>query len=305
MKKIRILFICALSLLIGSCVLQAEESDEAIEVQATQELPEQPCLYPLNQIEVVIFGDEESAIITTSEIQRPSLSGGYRTQDDIVLERLIHLDAKKHKIPEDDDAVDAYLMQIQREHNLTPDELENIFTSSGYTIEEGREQLRMMQTINTMLDIKIRSNLIVPRKDIESYYHAHPEFSEAVYTLERAFVPFSTNVTKKRQYTRLINYAAGTMELSIEWSEPFTLSHSEIAEDKHFIYMMEPGAIAEPHEIDGGFELFKLVEKMPPLLKSLDASYREIADILRRPKYEELMQKYRETLFNTAGIVYF
>lgn len=262
-------------------------------------------LYLIDQIEVVIFGAEDNSIITTSEIERPSLSGGYRSQDDIVLERLIYLDAKKHKIPEDEEAVDAYFMQIQREHNLTPGELENIFTSSGYTIEEGREQLKMMQTINTMLDIKIRSNLIVPRKDIENYYNANPEIIEATYTLERGFVPFSLRMTKKRQESQLQAYRSGKIDLPIEWSEQFTLKHSEIAQDKEFIYSMRQGSISSPQEIDGGFELFRLVEKTDETIKSLDESYRDIADILRRPKYDELMRNYRESLFGNAGIVYF
>lgn len=110
---------------------------------------------------------------------------------------------------------------------------------------------------------------------------------------------------KKRQQAQLIAYADGKIEPDVEWGEPFTLNHSEIAEDKQFIYAMVPGKISLPQEVEGGFELFKLVEKTEETVKSLDDSYREIADILRRPKYDELMQKYKEMLFQKAGIVYF
>jgi hypothetical protein len=260
----------------------------------------------VDQIEAVVYGQEDVEIITKSDIDRPSLGGGFRSKDEIIFEREVLLDAKKHHIPQDEEAVDAYLAQIQREHNLSQDELENIFTGSGYTLEEGREQLQMMQTINTMLDVKIRSNLIVPRKDVEEYYRNHPTVIEATYTLQRAVVPQSKKLSPEQQQKVLEKYAqTGKGASGIVWSDPFTINHSDIAENKQFIYDMQPGDISTPQEVNGGFEMFKLVEKTPQNIKSLDDSFREIVEILRRPKYDELMEKYKEALAKNASVVYF
>ena len=260
----------------------------------------------VDQIEVVVYGQEDVEIITKSDIDRPSLGGGFRTKDEIVFEREVLLDAKKHHIPQDEEAIDAYLAQIQREHNLSEDELENIFTSSGYTLEEGREQLQMMQTINTMLDVKIRSNLIVPRKEVEEYYKNNPTIIEATYTLQRALVPQSKKLSADQQYNILVKYAqTGKGASGITWSDSFTINHSDVAASKQFIYDMELGQISLPQEVNGGFEMFKLIEKTPQTVKSLDDSYREIVDILRRPKYEELMEKYKAALMQHASVVYF
>lgn len=260
----------------------------------------------LDQIEVVIYGQEDVEIITKSDMERPSLGGGFRTQDEIVFEREVLLDAKKHHLPQDDEAIDAYLIQVQREHNLSQEDLENIFISSGYTIEEGRQQLQMLQTVNTMLDIKIRSNLIVPRRDVEEYYKKNPVVIEATYTLERAFVPQSKSMSRDALYNVLVKYAeTGKGVAGVAWGDSFTINHSDVAESKQFIYTMEPGKISLPQEIAGGFEIFRLVEKTPETVKSLDESYREIVDILRRPKYEELMENYRQLLLKNASIVYF
>jgi len=260
----------------------------------------------VDQIEVVVYGQEDVEIITKSDIDRPSLGGGFRTKDEIVFEREVLLDAKKHHIPQDEDAVDAYLAQIQRENNLSASELEDIFTSSGYTLEEGREQLQMMQTINTMLDVKIRSNLIVPRKDVEEYYRNNPTVIEATYTLQRAFVPQSKKLSAEQQHKVLVKYAGtGKGASGVTWSDSFTINHADVAANKQFIYDMEPGEISVPQEISGGFEMLKLVEKTPQTVKSLEDSYREIVDILRRPKYEELMAKYKEALMQHASVVYF
>lgn len=259
----------------------------------------------IDQIEVVVYG-QDVEIITKSDIDRPALGGGFRDKEEIVFEREVLLDAKKHHLPQDEEAIDAYLAQIQREHNLSQEQLEEIFTSSGYTIEEGREQLQMMQTINTMLDIKIRSNLIVPRRSVEEYYQNNPTVIEATYTLQRAFVPQSEKISSEKQYKALVRYSkTGKGASSITWSDPFTLEHSEIAESKQFIYTMQPDEISLPYEVNGGFELFKLVEKTEEQIKSLEDSYREIVEILRRPKYEELMEKYREHLSQISSVVYF
>ena len=52
------------------------------------------------------------------------------------------------------------------------------------------------------------------------------------------------------------------------------------------------------------FELLRLIEKAPEHNKTLDERYRDIVDILRRPKYEELMQKYRDQLMKQVSIIY-
>lgn len=260
----------------------------------------------LDQIEVVVYGQEEVEIITKSDIDRPSLGGGFRAKEDIVFEKEVLLDAKKHHIPQDEDAIDAYLAQMQREHDLSPEQLEEIFTSAGYTLEEGREQLQMMQTINTMLDVKIRSNLIIPRKDVEEYYKNNPTIIEATYTLQRAVVPQSERLSADQQYNILVRYAqTGKGASGIVWGDAFTINHSDIAANKQFIYDMQIGQMSLPQTVNGGFEMFKLVDKTPQQVKTLEESYREIVEILRRPKYDELMEKYREALANNASVVYF
>jgi hypothetical protein len=260
----------------------------------------------IDQIEAIVYA-QDVEIITKSDIDRPSLAGGFRTKEEIIFEREVLLDAKKHNLPQDEEAIEAYLSQIQREHNLTPQQLEEIFVTSGYTLQEGREQLQMLQTVNTMIDMKIRSNLIVPRKDVEEYYAHNPVVMEASYTLQRGFVAQSSKISSDKQYKLLVHYAKtgkGYRDQDIAWSSPFTINHADIAENKQFIYTMEPGSVSLPHLVNGGFEIFRLVEKTPESIKSLEDSYREIVEILRRPKYEELMEKYRQQLNQISSVIY-
>ncbi len=262
-------------------------------------------LYLIDTIEAVTFAPEGTEIIARSDIERPSLAGQVRSRDDIIFERLVFLDARKYKIMPDEDAVDKYLAMVQRENNLTLDDLKAIFNAAGYSYEEGREQFKMMQAINSMLDFKIRQNLLVPRKQVEKYFEEHPEWQEATYSLAYAAVPFSAIKDKEQQKAELKELIKiGTDMRSIEWNEPFWVNHSDVAEDKSFIFTMKPSEVFM-HETDQGFGLFRLEDKKERRLLTMDERYLDIADILRRPKYEELLQNYKDHLFNTASIIYF
>jgi len=263
-------------------------------------------LYLLDTIEAVVRIQKDTEIITKSDVDRPSLGGEIRPLQDIVFERSVFLDAKKHKILSDEDSLEAYLMAIQHEHNLTRDGLKSIFTAAGYTYEEGRAQLQMMQTTNTMIDFKIRSNLIVPRKEVITYYQAHPQVVEPSYILQRAVISLSSTKTKEQQKKELVIFSKTKKSMyNIIWSEPFSIDQSDVAEEKQFIITMEPGDISLPIEISGEFELFRLKEKIKERILTLDERYREIVDILRQPKYKELLQAYKDSLFDTASITYF
>lgn len=269
------------------------------------------CSYPkdrylVDTIRVVIFGEEETDIITESDLKRPSLEGAMRSKDDIILERLIYLDAKKFKVLPDEEAINRHLQAVQREHNLTLDQLKQIFKNAGYTYEEGRQQFAIMTTINSMLDLKIRSRLIVPERDITKYYNEHPERQEASYFIEKAFVPFSSQESKqslKKKLTAFAKHEGPYTEIS--WSEPFWINDSDLADDKKFIALLSVDQISMPQETDGGFELLRLKEKRDERLKPLEERYQEISSVLRQPRYEQLFNEYKKELFDNASIVYF
>jgi hypothetical protein len=257
----------------------------------------------IDAIVIIVFSEEGIEIITRSDIERPSLSGAPRTADDIIFERLVYLDAKKHKILPDEDAVDKYLAAIQREHNLKPEELQMIFLSAGYTLEEGREQLFIMQAVSTMLDYKIRSNLIVPRKQIEAYYHDNPEYEEASYLISYTKIPFDSSQSEQQRIELEQRAKTGDF-IGVLWEGPFWVSENELATDKQFITQLEVGQISAPYLSTDGFEIYRLEEKKPRRLKTYEERYRDIVDILRRPKYEELLENYRKLLFSKARVEY-
>ncbi len=294
---------------ISEAVVEDDGSEMPVQEGAGADI-EKPILIPdepflIDTIEAVMYGTEGAEIITKSDVDHPVIGGGIRTLDDIIFERLIFLDAKKHKIFPEEDLIDRYLVSLQRQNNLSEDDLVGIFEAAGYTLQEGRDQLGMMQVINMMLDFKIRSNLIAPKTAIENYYKENPSIEEASYEIERAFVSFDDHKTKKLQRSELARFAKTGRGISgIVWTDPFAIMHADLAEDRQFIADMKVGQIAVI-ELINGFELFKLVSSKPERIRTLEERYQEIGDILRQPLYQEMMEGYQKSLFENTAVLYF
>ncbi len=266
-------------------------------------IPESALL--IDSIQAVVFGQNGTQIITYSDVIRPGLSGVPRTLDDIVFERLVFLDAQKFKINADEDAVDKYLAMIQKENNLTLDQLKDVFASAGYSYQEGREQFKMLQTVNSMLDFKIRSHVIVPRQLVEQYYHEHPVIEEAAYKIQVGFWPYIPG--KEETQNKALTYMSKTGKAvrDVQWSEPFWVKKGDVAVEKQFIFNLKVGQSSLPNDRGGeGFEIYRLVEKTEERIPTLDERYKEIADTLRKPIYQDLMDRYKQQLFDTSSVMY-
>lgn len=274
--------------------------------QALPELNESDDIYTIDTIKAVLFGDERTDIITLSDVQRPSLDGHQRSLEDLVLERAMYQDAARYKMLPTEDAVIKRLQAVQRDNKLSKDDLERIFRTSGYTYEEGKELFAIMTAVGTVLDFKIMSRLIVPEKDIITYYQEHPVMQDATFQLERALVicpPGWTNDKFKDELKLLIE--SGKSCLEIDWSNSFWVNKGDLAADKQFITTMDIDSIAIVQETAAGVELLKLLNRRDEHLMSLEDRYHEIADLLKRPKYEEMFKAYKDELLDYAAILYF
>ncbi len=284
--------------------IQRKKQKEEREVSAV--VAQEPFMYELDRIEVVIFAPDGVDIITKSDVERSSLSGTKRTVDEIVFEKVVHLDAKKHKITPNDDEVDSYLGMVQKENNVTLDELKAVFKEAGYTFDEVREQFKIMQSVNRMLDFKIRSNLIVPRKEIEAYYEQNPQWQEARYQLEYALVPFDVSKSEAQQIQEINDVLrSDKSETDIPWGKPFWVNKDDVADDKQFIFALNPGEVAQPQKTVDGFAVYRLKSKTDRILRTLEDRRMEITDLLRRPRYFQLLEDYKKSLFDAVSIVYF
>jgi hypothetical protein len=261
--------------------------------------------YNVDRVVVKIYSGEDAVIILASDI-KPALDGMPRTVDDIIFERLAYLDAKKYKMGADEEEIDKDIANIQKQHNITLDQLKQVLKTSGYTYEEGRSELASMRVIGQLLDFKIKGKLVVADKDIEAYFDEHPEMEEASYHVAKTFVPYSTTKLSADFFDELEAMVKNKNKMAnIEWQEPFWIDHSALAKDKMFITQMEAGEMAGPYDVGDGYEIYELVAKKEERLKPLKERYAQIANMLRKPKYDELLAEYKTNLLASATIKHF
>lgn len=261
-------------------------------------------MYVIDSIKAVVFAENGTEIATLSDTLRPALTGAPRSLQDIVFELTAYLEAQK--IPQfipDEEAIDRGFADLQREHNMTLDDLKDIFKTSGYSYEEGRQQFRIMQSVNELFQYNILSNLIVTKADVEKYYNENPVSSEGQYSLQYALIPYDKTITKQEQYDRLKEQVANYPE-TISFGKPFWVAQRTIDKNKHFIFDLEAGEIADPYQGKSGFEIYRLDAIKPPQLKSLAERYAEIVNTLKRPRYVELLDTYKKKLEECASVLY-
>jgi hypothetical protein len=251
----------------------------------------------------VVYGPERNVIICKSELGRKGLDGRDRTLYDIIMDELFYQDALRYKMPLDETVIDKYLETIQRDSGMSLDGIKQIMKDAGYTYEEGRQQLRIMYAVSSIIDYKIRSRMVVTEKDVVAYYNDHPILKPAAIKLQRTVVPFDATVSREEQEAQILNAIKRNNWKQWSWTEPFWLNKDEISSQLAALKELPAGAMTEPNVMSDGFELYRVVERQAESRLPLDERYREISNTLRGPKFKELMEKYKAELLENANIV--
>lgn len=285
--------------------LQAADYEQQF-AWADEAQPDQSQEFPINGIRAVVFYEDESDVITDMQLKRPGLDGVMHSTQDLTFRSKVRHEAFKFKMDPDDDAVREHLTAIKQQNNLSDEDFNRLLKQNGFTLEQAEQEFRDIIAENTVLDYKIRSRLIVPRTLVEEYYQNNPVMTDEEVFLEHAVVPFDTALTHAEQRTILEAQIAGREEVYIiNWEKPFWISTTDLAQDKKFVANLSAGAACIVDELSDGFELFKLVEKKEARLLTLDERYNEIVELLKRPKYEEMMHEFRESLAQSAAVLIF
>jgi hypothetical protein len=255
---------------------------------------------PIDRVEAVIFGREATHVVTFSDVNRLGFDGKQRTKEDVITEILMFEDALVHHVPMDEKTIDDGINKIAKSMNGTMDDVKLMFEQGGYTYEDGRRQFGIMQAANQMMEMKIRMALIIPEKEVQTYYDEHPEVIPAVYTIEKTSIP--TARCTKEQAEKFSKTGKG---LDLKWFRLPEIEESALAENKKFITRLKVDEISKPQQTDDSYEFFRIYAKRDATLIPLEKRYREIVETLRRPKFEKLLKEYKDSLLKSASVLYF
>lgn len=258
----------------------------------------------IDEISAIVYCDGPHIIIS-SESTKPDLNGSPRTLEDAVKDELMLCDAKKLHITVTADDVNRYMGELQKNNHMTRAGMERAMEEIGYTYQEGLERLRRRQTIEQLLDSRVRGDVrfIVTREDVMAFDALNPVWETATYTLMETIV--DDPCAGETQFTQ--------KQLDLfSWEEPFDVKESQLAEDKKFIVNAQEGEIVFRERLgENQFELTRLARKRPRRKIGLDdivdpvnkrSLYDVIVDRIRSERYGQLIEGYHKELCNNASI---
>lgn len=276
----------------------------ALPTKSATENPELPSRFVIDRTIAVIYHPEGMVVISSSDL-RPSLDGAPKTFKQVLLEKLMVLDAKELKITVTDDDVDKQLATVQKENNLTRQDILNIFKQAGLSIAQAREDLREQQMIQTIIEARTRSKTAVTGKEIEEFYSANPIMQPGSITFCFAFVPFEHYKSKIAQREAIQkSIESGDIGTAVSWMDPITLSFKDIPEDKLFLKDTPIDSIVQAQETSDGIQLLKLVDKVPETVIPLKERERDIMMQFRMERRGKAVAEYHEELLKKARVKY-
>lgn len=271
---------------------------------------EQKNIVLLDEVKVIVHGPEAKTIFCASDEGRHGIDGRPKNIQNCIIEELIFQDAKKMKIPLEPEIVEEHLRRTMISFGLKPGDEDKIFAQEGFTPLEGRKEFEKIFAVQSMLDFKVKSDLVITEEQVIKYWEENPIVIEERFCIQTAFVSAAQKNKEgikegsqelEKRIDDLIK--TGKSKLSITWSDAFWIKKSELAQDLEMITTMQKGEVIKIAQ-NQGYQLYKLVDYEPEKLVPLHERYREIVETLKRPMFEQKMKNYHQELLKGATIIY-
>lgn len=286
----------------SSSTLKNNKTKKATSTKETSKKNKKITQNTINKIVMVVYTDDEPVIITKHDIERKTLDGRIRTQQDVLLDHLKYYEATHYyKISGYQEDAQKHLSAIKSEHGLQDDQLAPLFKESGYTLEEGIEELQMVYAIRRLMQELITNRIVVSEKEIRDYFNRNPLCIPASYKVRKGVV--SKAVLNDEQLQDLLT--SGKNKEDVVWANSYWIAENELAEHKKFITGMNIDQIMLSEELDNEYEVVQLLKSKPAHTKTFEERYNEILQTLRFPKYDELMKNYEQELLKKYEVVYY
>lgn len=220
--------------------------------------------------------------------------------EEAINQKLFELEGIKRNLTPTEADIEKHIASIRTDYEnqigtkITDDMFTNLLSESGFTMKSYKNELFRSTIVANLLGAIVREKVFISAKEVEKYYDANPEYTEAEYFLKTCIVPFSKAENEEKLRT-IINF---------DWVESGWLKKREIVEGFYFITDMQKGEISKPIKTPYGFQLIKLEDVRPSIKKPLEDRYVEIEHVLKSAKMAEFETNYANDLRSRAIIEY-
>lgn len=237
----------------------------------------------------------------------------------LIDQKLADQEIRRLNIRIDDREIDETIAHIRTVNNYTDEEFRQALATEGLTIEAYRGQLKDQALRSRLVNMTVKSKIVVTEEDIEKYYLEHPdEFQgKSKIHLRNIIMDVPSFATEQQKYDiqnkmgdvhqKLID-GAEFVELAVEYSEsPLATDGGDLGEfelDSLSVQIREaveglgPKEFTQVLETDQGYQIFYIESVTPGEIVSLERASTEIEQKL----FNEIVnEKYRGWLEELRG----
>jgi len=243
--------------------------------------------------------------------------------NNLIDEKLADQEIRNAGIFVDEREIDNAIEQVKAMNYYSDEDLRQALTASGVGMEEYRDEIKRQILRNKLVNIKIKSKIIITETDIQTYYDNHPEkyASRKMYQLSNILMsyPASTDSESKQVvYNQIegiysqLGEGAVFQEIAQKYSEGMNASDGgslglfsldELTESiAEAIRDLTSGEFSSITETDQGYQIF-LVEKIEETGgRALTEVTDEISQLLYEESVNEKFQSWVKRLREDAHI---
>jgi len=246
----------------------------------------------------------------------------FRENETSFLETLIDVrlqmqEAKNLGISVSDGEVQESVDSIKKKYSMSEEAFRESLKREGFTFEEYKKRLREQIIIGKLVNVQIRSKIVVKDEDIRKFIAGNKDALENTegYKISQIVLKKQKDADKN-----LIEEKAGELLKKIELGESFSNLAKQYSEDpsasaggdlgllkksqlnKTFtdvISGMQPGDVSKPFWTESGLHIIKLESRSAP--KNKDEVYEEAGNMLRNKlfagKYNAWIKSLRQKSF--------
>ena len=251
----------------------------------------------------------------------------YRLQQEmlnsLIDDKLADQEIKTAGIFVDEQEIDKAIEQVKSANYYSDEDLRSALTASGISMSDYRKEIKKQMQRNQLVNLKIKSKIIITDSDVLKYYNDHPESyaPQKKYMIRNIVMPLGfdidapstqSNFGKMESIHQQLSDGASFEKMAMEYSEAMNAADGgklgffaldELAENiKSAVSPLEPGSFSSIIETDQGFQIFFVEDIQESGGKELS----EVADEIRQKLYEDAVNKkfqsWIETLRKDADI---
>jgi len=197
--------------------------------------------------------------------------------------------------------IDNAIADIKKKYNLTDEALLHSLEAEGMTYEEYRTRLGEQITVSKLVNIEVKSDIVISDREIAEYYEANKDKLGSIEKLRirQIFFAMPEDQSKKS----LVEARAQEIISRLDKGEDFSKLAAEFSEDASRNFGGDLGYISKGSalkEVENVAHSLKIGEVSKPFWSSAGLHIIKLEDRIEGEGFDKVKDKIKEALFEKA-----